>query len=95
MRRFIVDYGVGWIVLGIIIGITCVGGVIWLVKEDMADEAKEDANTARQFILANTICGVDNEPKSIETHNASWSYGRWIEVHCKDGTVRAIQGKVD
>ena len=56
---------------------------------DSQQNEKEVKEEVRQFQLANTICG--SPPRDIQTHGPGWSHGAWMEVKCKDGTVRAIR----
>ena len=48
--------------------------------------ARHNAEHKAAMRAANTICGA--APKEVVMHNASGSYPAWIEVHCRNGTVK-------
>lgn len=48
-------------------------------------------NTSKDFQRANTVCGAA-KPVRIVQHVHEFPSDNWLEVHCSDGSVRAVHG---
>jgi hypothetical protein len=74
------------VALAIIAGLVVFG--VWVEGQVAEKNRAAKQQSIDRWERVNTACG--SPPVSVTTHNARWSHGPWIEVRCRDGTLRAI-----